>query len=758
MSNNYTFDLETLAVGDEIYSLLRSKRREYINETVALNKVDEFLKKGWEKEKRNKKSYRLKKSKGHNIWLEDRMWSLLAQMGFNGLNKDRNFKLGYTKNDDIPGKQIDVFSIDDETALVVECKSSLTRRTVSFQKEINEINGIREGVTKTISSIPGTKRKIAWIMLTENLVLNENDKNRLKEHRIIHLNQDDLHYYERLLKQIGKGAKYQFFGRLFSNQQIPSLKNRIPAIKGEMGGFTYFSFSVEPETLLKISFVLHRTNTSDDVLNSYQRIVKGSRVKEIGRFLDNNGFFPNSIILNINSGNKKLRFDPGGSSEHDSNAELGVLYLPKKYRSAFIIDGQHRLYGYANNDYRFTNTIPVVAFENLPAEVQSKLFVDINHKQKSVPANLLSSLDAELKWSSENPDEAIRAVKSKLVQVLSEREASPLYNRINTSEDPKTYQRCITLKYVFDYGLNKTSLFGNVSKKSLISTGPLYGGDLAEKTLEKSYSFFAKCFTLVERRLPEQWEKGDLEGGFVAKNIGVSSIIVILSDIIDYLQLKQNKRYEGYNADEIYDETKPYLEVVLIFLNDLSRDNLISMGKQYGSTGVGKVRREFQRALYEKYDDFKPDGLEKYIRESSGMFNDITRESVIEVQNRINEFIFFKLKEEFGNKWWTHGVRKEIQKSCASKKIDEGTSEPDENFLELINYKTIVGDNWKLLGDFFTHPDMKQAKKDDRLKWFVDLNNIRKKGMHPERVDITEEEHDFIAGLRSWLLKNFMDS
>jgi DNA sulfur modification protein DndB len=480
-------------------------------------------------------------------------------------------------------------------------------------------------------------------------------------------------------------------------------------------------------------------------------MVKRSRVIEINQFLDNEGFFPNAIIINIDTKNcNPLQFDKASSSEHDSNSELGVLHLPQSYKSAFVIDGQHRLLGYGNNQYRFTNTIPVVAFENLPSDIQAKLFVEINHKQKSVSSNLLKTLDAELKWNSTNADDAIRALKSKLTQLLNEKEESPLYNRIIMGEDKHTSLKCITLSYIFDYGLNKTAFFGELNRKILIKTGPLYAGDLADKTLDKSYRFFRLVFTLFEENLSDQWELGDAEGGFIARNIGVSSIIVIVWDIIEHLISKGNS-FESKKADEIYDEVKPFLMALIEFLNKLSKEELLNMSKYWGSTGVTKIRREYQKALNDKYSDFQPQGLAQYIKESSGIFNDETRKNIIDIQKKINEIVFLKLKSEFGENYWRMGVNKEIQKACANKLIEEGVDEPPENFVELINYQKIISDNWKLLGEIFTQPDKHQAKKDDRLSWFVALNNIRKKGMHPERKDITEEEYEFIRNLKTWI-------
>ena len=70
-------------------------------------------------------------------------------------------------------------------------------------------------------------------------------------------------------------------------------------------------------------------------------------------------------------------------------SKIGILHIPKRYRSAYIIDGQHRLYGYSDSLYAETNTIPVVAFVDLERSEQIKLFMDINENQKEKLAFLL---------------------------------------------------------------------------------------------------------------------------------------------------------------------------------------------------------------------------------------------------------------------------------------------------------------------------------------------------------------------------------
>ncbi|MBR4871832.1 MAG: hypothetical protein IKU96_06660, partial [Alistipes sp.] len=52
---------------------------------------------------------------------------------------------------------------------------------------------------------------------------------------------------------------------------------------------------------------------------------------------------------------------------------IGLICSHKLYNdSAYVIDGQHRLYGYSGSNYEGNNSIPVVAFVDLKKDVQLK--------------------------------------------------------------------------------------------------------------------------------------------------------------------------------------------------------------------------------------------------------------------------------------------------------------------------------------------------------------------------------------------------
>ena len=85
------------------------------------------------------------------------------------------------------------------------------------------------------------------------------------------------------------------FGNISINigKKIKNFEIQIPALKSKMGGRTYYCFTLNPEHLLKISYV-HERSKEDSFLelsDSYQRMINKSRIRKVeeyirgGRFL-----------------------------------------------------------------------------------------------------------------------------------------------------------------------------------------------------------------------------------------------------------------------------------------------------------------------------------------------------------------------------------------------------------------------------------------------------------------------------------------
>jgi DNA sulfur modification protein DndB len=746
---------ENLQELESLKGEIRKRRDKFVYETIIKKRLKEYQDDGWEIAKENVKTIRMRMPKPHDIMFEDRVWALFARLGFEQMNKDRHFRIQYSKKEGIPGKQIDVFAADKETVIIVECKSAEIRKRGNFSKDINEIGLIKEPIFKAIKKkFAPSKPKIAWIFATNNYILSKPDLSRLDDNNLLYFNHDDIHYYEHLVDLLGSVARYQLFGSIFRNQTILGLKYSTPAIRGNVAGFKTYSFSVEPEVLLKIGFVLHRTDSSMQAFDSYQRMVKKPRIKAIEKYINNGGFFPNSIIINFNT-KKPLRFDKVNSCEHCSRSDLGILHLPNRYHSAFIIDGQHRLYGYGNTEWKSKNTIPVVAFENLPEREQTKTFIDINNKQKSVSKNLLMTLMGEFNWGSSNHDEALAAIRTRLIDQLNNAIDSALYKRIKLLDERGSQKKCLTKNYLNGQALNKTNFFGITQKKKIVKTGYLWTGEY-DSTLNKSYEFLNTCFQFFESEIPAQWEKGSAEGGFITMNLGISSLIRVFDDLLEYLAMDHRIDFTKLSGEEIGGKLKPFLDPVINFVKSLSLEEIKKLRGFVGGSAVDRVLREFHNVINKDYDSFAPEGLEQWKKENTGIYNQYSRDLGDEMQLRIRAFIFEKLKEEFGlsdDRWWSEGVPKDVQKRCSIERIEHGEG-ADQDYLYLLDYQKIIKHQKKILLNFFTPPDLKSAKLDKRIGWFAPWNKIRAKYSHPEKGKVTEEEYNFLVETKEWLYQN----
>lgn len=145
-------------------------------------------------------------------------------------------------------------------------------------------------------------------------------------------------YYFNLSKHLGSCSRYQLLGSLFANQEIKNMENRIPAIQGKMGGYTYYSFSIEPEKLLKVGYVLHRNEANQNMMPTYQRIIKKARLKSVRSFINDGGYFPNSIIISIDSGGRGLVFDQSSTKVEGSISKLGILIFQRDIVLPIFID------------------------------------------------------------------------------------------------------------------------------------------------------------------------------------------------------------------------------------------------------------------------------------------------------------------------------------------------------------------------------------------------------------------------------------
>ena len=741
-------------------TLIRSRAKSFQDRKVRRAEFSATPEDGWYVlDDSLKRDVKLAKDKPHDEQFEDNLWVLLSRMGFKYLSKDRQCKIQY---DVAIGatQQIDVLAVDDECAVIIECKSASGPgpKPANSKTEIESLGGKKAGLHREIRTRFGKPDlKIAYVLATKNYTLKPADLERLRSFKIHHFSDADYDYYRELVEHLGSAARFQFQADLFQNQEIPEIENRVYAIEGSMGGLDYFSFSIEPERLLKLGYVLHRSK-SIRVLPTYQRLIKKPRLSAIRKFINNGGYFPNSVVVNIETLGKSLRFDAAANAIEGAKAKAGVLHLPARYRSIYVIDGQHRLYAYSDSDFGGTNSIPVVAFVDLERDDQLRLFMEINENQKAVSKNLKHTLDADLKWDSKNLHDRAEGIKKQLAQELGEDVSSPLYNRVLVGEDQRTDVKVITLEAILR-GLNQTPFVGKFTKDAVREQGCFNTGT-SSKTLDLLKELLFGYFSYFTAEYEEEWFRLPKDGGILAINDGITALIMLLGDIIDHMVKRGEVRPLQDPMDEIVERATLYADGLKPYFRDLSEDERAALRKKYGSGAPTRLRRIFQLAVQKKRDDFVPEGLAEYWRDESKQYNVETYSRVADIEMQLRDELKDALVKMHGTMWQKRGMSEKLYTYLATeaaKKNRNIENEEDEktpwDCLNLIHVREIMmhGAQWSaIFQKKYTIRGQENARKEDKTTWLVKLNVIRNNADH--EYSVSKADAEYVAALHDWLI------
>lgn len=759
-------DWELMVSGKALISEKNLRKKIFVSEKIATKDLISYVDNGWEKSKdfKNPKFVGVVKEKSAQEQFEDAVWILFANMGFLELNSGKDFSIAYDFHDDSLSVPVSVMAVDEETILIVICHAAKTMKEHSFAIDINnfvsKISGIRKEVLKKYHG-----RKVKFIWATRNYISNRNDLALLENAGIAYFSESTISYYSELAKHLGSCARYQLLGYLFVNQEIKNMDDRVPAIQGKMGGYTYYSFSIEPEKLLKIGYVLHRSDANASMMPTYQRIIKKKRLQDVRSFINEGGYFPNSIIISIDTKGKGVSFDQAPNRVENTLSKIGILHIPKRYRSAYIIDGQHRLYGYSDSLYASTNTIPVVAFVDLERSEQIKLFMDINENQKAVPKSLRVTLNADMLWESTDLSEQRQALRSKIAQMLGEESTSPLYSRVVIGENESTPDRCITVEAI-QSALKKCHFFDTYGKKNILQKAGTFDCGDNQETCEVFYPFIEKCLLYVRTACLSEWERGDRDSGMLTMNRGMQAVIRVIDDIVNMLVAKGMIIPKKQTIDDMFSLIQYYLKPLTDYINSLTEEQRKDLRGYFGGGADTRFWRAYQKAIADSRPDFQPEGLDEFWQNETKAYNEETKTMLFEIETKVKDIISARLEDYFGDSWLIKGLPKNIYtkaKNEADDAIYEHISNDGEevdipiwNYITLSDCKPIIlnGKNWSLFfEDTFIRPeDIKLAGgKDRKTDWILKLCTIMNK-LLKESYSVPFDEYNFVRGIYDWLM------
>lgn len=196
-------------------------------------------------------------------------------------------------------------------------------------------------------------------------------------------------YYLKITRILKSWCKYEIF-REFGIKKEASTLHKEFAVRVKQGDQVMYVTALHPGLLLKIAYVARRTSTKP---TAYQRLLNQDRLQKVTDFLkDRKSFLPNNAIIVFDN-------EPEVQANVSYNEATKELQFPVRYCSAWVIDGQHRVYGFIgtrheewsdenNDNYK----LPVVIFQKLREEVQNRAFVEINYNQKKIDPTLLCDL------------------------------------------------------------------------------------------------------------------------------------------------------------------------------------------------------------------------------------------------------------------------------------------------------------------------------------------------------------------------------
>lgn len=739
--------LEGISARSELQKKFRQSRGRVEHVSVRHSQVAEFEAVGWEVTAMRKTRARLQRERPLADFVELLTWRVMYLCGFPHLSGDGGAKL--IRGEGVEN-QLDVVAYDEESAVVVECKSSERGVcNIDVQAELNTLNEHLKSVREILNrdSERDDRLKVGGILVLYNVPYTPADSSRAKEMKLTIFDKPMLEYYERLAGIIGSAARYQLFGEVLEGQSVPGLSLKLPAVAFALGDSRVYSFAIRPADLLKVSFVAHR-GRGDDAIETYQRMVSKQRLKNIAAFIDEGGVFPTNIVINFQrkSSRSRLRFDAVSREEGAApGSRVGYLTIPSIYQAAWIIDGQHRLLAYSDHEWATTASLAVTAFDGLDGDTQAELFEKINSKQKKVSANLLAELFSTLHWNSPVQKLQVRAVASQVAQDLRSRESSPLYERILGPDEKSTELRCITMTELVN-GLQRPEMFVRSEHQGRIRQyGVLWAGT-ADASRSRATAIVTAWFESIRNACPEMWELGnDKDLGLVATNRGVNASLRVLSWALTHLR-NQQRQFDGASEQDVIDAIEPYAQLAGEFFAALSGPEVASSRRLYGTGAAVEIAYSIGRAIRESLRDFEAEGLLDWIERKSRLNVNEAQELCTSLERRLTSGIIDKMREEYGEDAWWRKLPVAVRQEAVARREEDPSPEdhPPERFLNLIDLRKIIENDWQLLQQAY---GVGTGSKRNKTKWLAELNEIRNSAFHAGGLRLRLEDVDALKDI-----------
>lgn len=194
-------------------------------------------------------------------------------------------------------------------------------------------------------------------------------------------------------------------------ERVPILRYTVSLVT--QGPHKFYTLTLPSDILARTSFVSTRY---EDPKDGFQRLLDEKRANEIAKYIDEGlGTIPSSVVVSA---------QPEAELKYDGRLRtIGFRDTPKAF---LILDGQHRVYGFSLA--KTTLRVPVVIYNGLSRKDETRLFIDINTKQRPVSNELLLDIRKLAEYESD-----VEQLLGKVFDLFSDRPESPLLGLMSSA-------------------------------------------------------------------------------------------------------------------------------------------------------------------------------------------------------------------------------------------------------------------------------------------------------------------------------------
>lgn len=574
----------------------------------------------------------------------------------------------------VGGFEVDCLASNENAIYVVECKTrdELSKTNQKLKDYLITFAGKKVSIGNALRT--NEKQKdLVFILCFDEFEPTDVHKSLAKDNGIYLWDKVFIKNIENLYTAIGPRARQYMNYALGVEETIVDGNDHeslmIPALASEtmIGGTRkqIYNLFLSAEHLLDLGYVYHITNGDPD---AYQRMLKASRLKGIGEFIDEDNSFNSSVVVVFD---QQVRFRPLNDQDKFQYT-TGFLYIPKTKSSVRIIDGQHRIYAYQWADpQHLEDKIPVLGLQTLPAPDQAKIFLDINNHQSPVKKDDLNLIMART-------DPGGTGFLPNIV--LAANGKGTLKNKIRTPD---------TVSVHGSIGL-ANAVRGIADRKLFSPHNPLIHGRIEpvnRNVIEEAaevLSHFYQTVVDVARKVDPRWIDG-----FIFTNTGFNILLFLLHEI--------GKYHDHYTKNWLSNE----IELGLL---DYFNDNLPRMEDIKQMTNEGG-RRENARALIYEINKHDASFGAKFVKDFVPRKNRSVKtkgeylEQASTIENRLKNLVEKRLKKI--STWWVRCVpdatRERIDAEFNHDRqsyIEDSSPSRREDYLNFADMLVIIEKNW----------------------------------------------------------------